>query len=229
MESLRPNDLRAKNTMTFIWIVFILEFAALISGYFQYDLLQTVAEGGEISTEKANANDTREQVIAFAYLFIYLISAVTFIKWFRRAYFNLHLRVDNLSFNEGWAAGSWFFPIVNLYRPYQIMKELYRETKKFLRTKGLYKETSLDSGFLGWWWFLWITNGIAGQIIFRLSLRAESIDELTTVTVLSMIGSVLGLPLALITIKVIKDYSAAETLLNDMKVPEVYPVQPAEI
>jgi hypothetical protein len=217
MENLKPNGQRAKNAITLIWIVLALEIVSLISGYFQYDLLQTAANGGEISTETATANDTREQIIGIIYLIAFVISAVTFIQWFRRAYYNLHLRVNHLSQTEGWAAGSWFVPIVNLYRPYQIMKELYQETKELLTKKGLSINENFTTGSLGWWWTLWIINNIIGQFVFRYSMKAESIDELTISTVASMVGNVVGIPLALITVKVIKDYSNVELLLREIK------------
>ena len=148
MENLKPNGQRAKNAITLIWIVLALEIISLISGYFQYDLLQTVANGGEISTETATANETREQMIGIIYLIAYIISAITFIQWFRRAYFNLHLKVNHLSHTEGWAAGSWFVPIISLYRPYQIMKEIYQETKELLIEKGIDFKQSFSTSAL---------------------------------------------------------------------------------
>jgi hypothetical protein len=215
MENLKPNGQRAKNAITLIWIVLAMEIVSLVSGYFQYDLLQTAANGAEISMETATANDTREQIIAIVFLIAYIISAVTFIQWFRRAYFNLHLKVNHLSHTEGWAAGSWFVPIVNLYRPYQIMKELYQETKDLLTKKGLSFNQKFTTGSLGWWWTLWIISNIIGQIVFRYP--SETIDELIGGTVASMIGNIVGIPLALITVKVIKDYSNVEPLLNEIK------------
>ena len=217
MENLKSNGQRAKNAITLIWIVLALEIISLISGYFQYDLLQTVANGGEISTETATSNDTREQMIGIIYMIVFVISAVTFIQWFRRAYFNLHQKVTYLAQTEGWAAGSWFVPIVSLYRPYQIMKELYQETKELLNKKGINVNTNFTTSSLGWWWTLWIINNIIGQFVFRYSMKAESIDELTTSTFASMIGNIIGIPLALITVKVIKDYSNVEPLLYEIK------------
>ncbi|MDA0195278.1 MAG: hypothetical protein O2951_09570 [Bacteroidetes bacterium] len=60
-----------------------------------------------------------------------------------------------------------------------------------------------------------IIIGIA--IVFLYSMKAESIDELTTSTVVSMIGNIIGIPLALITVKVIRDYSNVEPMLLEIK------------
>ena len=217
MEELRPNGQRAKNAITLIWIVLALEIVSLISGYLQYNLLQLAAHGGEISIATVNANDTREQLVGISYLIAYIISAVTFIQWFRRAYFNLHSRVNGLNHTEGWAAGSWFVPFICLYRPYQIMKELCQKTKDLLPEEGCYINRGFSTSAIGWWWALWIICNIIGQFVFRYSLKAASIDELTVSTVGGIVGNIIGIPLALITIKVIKDYSHMELLLAEVK------------
>lgn len=217
MQNLKSNEQRAKNAITLIWIVLALEILSLISGYFQYDLLQAVANGGEISIETANENDTREQIIGVIYLIAFIISGITFIQWFRRAYYNLHLMVNHLSHSEDRAAGSWFIPLVRLYRPYQIMKELYQETKELLVRNELRINENFSKSALGWWWTLWIISNVTGQLVFRYSMKAESIDELINSTIASMIGNVVGIPLAIITVKVIKDYANVEPLLLEVK------------
>lgn len=213
MNNLKPNYQRAKNAIILIWIMLGLEIISFVSGYFQYRLLQTIAKGGEISMTAARMNDMREKIIGIIYLLTYIVSAVIFIQWFRRAYFNLHQKVEHLSYSEGMAAGCWFIPFVNLYRPYQIMRELYRET----RLINSIDYNSKTTRYINWWWGLWITNGVFGQIIFRTSLKAKSIEALINTTTISMIGNIVGLILSLITIKVIKDYAKLESLLFEVK------------
>lgn len=216
VEQLRPNGQRAKNAIILIWVILVLEIISFISGYFEYDLLRTIANGGEFSMEVANANDLRQQVIAIFYLIAYIISIVTFIQWFRRAYFNLHLKVNYLVHNDVWAAGSWFVPIINFYRPYQIMKEMYRETKRLLLDNGISLNRDFTTNTLGWWWTLWIISAFIGRFIFRFSLKAETVAELTISTVADMVMNVIGILLALITIVVIKDYAKVEPLLYEV-------------
>ena len=150
------------------------------------------------------------------YMIAHILSAVMFIQWFRRAYYNLHQKINHLSYSEGWAAGAWFVPILNLFRPYQIMKELYNETKNILLKNGLNISKSFSTNLLGLWWTLWIIGNFLGQAVFQSARSAETIDELTTMTMLNMASSIFGIPLALIAIKVIKDYSNIETLLNEI-------------
>ncbi len=213
MNKLRNNDQRARTAITLIWIVTAIDLIALASSYFQYNMLESISAGGQITMEEANANDSREQFIGIFYIIAYIISGITFIMWFRRAYFNLHQRVTKLNFSEGWAAGSWFVPFVNLGRPARIMQELYTETTKFLNKFSQNKRQFNFSNYIGWWWALWLISGIFGQIIFRYSRNADSINDFTNITILSMISSLLAIPLALLTVNVIKNYNNMEQSL----------------
>ena len=217
MEKLRPNKQRANIAIILIWIVFGIEILSIISGYLQYQLLQSFSNGNVVSTATANANDLREQIIAIAYMLAYVISGIMFIRWFRRAYYNLHLKVSGLNHSEGWAAGYWFVPIANLYRPFQIMKEMYVETSKILGSTTNTENSSKSLQALIWWWTLWIISNILGQIIFRYTRAAESLDELSISTILGIIANIIGIPLAIITIKVIKNYSLMEDELIHFK------------
>ena len=216
MKNLKPNGKRAKIAIMLIWTVLTVEIISILSDYLQYDLLQTVINGEQISNETATANDLRQKIIAIIYLVTYLISGFTFIRWFRRAYYNLHLKAEVLSFTEGWAAGCWFVPIISLYRPQQIMKELYEETQILLTKKDQNTILHLPKNYIGWWWALWLISNFLGQFVFRYSMKAESLDELTNSTIASIIASVIGIPLAIITVKIIKDYADVEPLLSQL-------------
>jgi hypothetical protein len=217
MMLLRDNEQRAKSAIALIWLVLVIKIISLLSSYFEYELLHTIANGGEISDQDVNDNDTRETIIGFIYLIVYLTSTVTFIMWFRRAYFNLHMRVNHLTFSEGWAAGSWFVPIINLFRPYQIMKELYGETKEILVKKGIVVPSNFTTNILGLWWTLWIINNIFGNIVFRYSKNATTIEHLINSSIASMVSDFIGIPLSLLAIKVIKDYAKVEPLLLEIR------------
>jgi hypothetical protein len=214
MENLRPNKQRAKIAILLIGIVMLLDIVSLISSYFQYNLLNDIAKGVNVSIATADASDLRESIIAVIYAIAFLISGITFIQWFRRAYFNLHLRVDNLKFGEGWAAGSWFTPIISIYRPFQIMKELYEKTNELLLSREGEEgsKTNYSNFTLAIWWTLWLIDNYFGQIIFRASLNDKT-NQLNITSIMSMIESLIGVILGLITIKIIRDYSMMEEKL----------------
>ncbi|MDR2651069.1 MAG: DUF4328 domain-containing protein [Prevotellaceae bacterium] len=214
---LKSNAQRAKNAILLTWIVLGLTVISLFSSYMQYDLLQIAVNDGYITEEQANANDNREAFIGIVLGIASIVFLIIFIMWFRRAYYNIHQKLNSrrLTFSEGWAAGAWFVPIINLFRPYQIMKELYYETKKLLTDKGY--TVSYTTNCLGWWWALWIISVIIGQVLFRTWLKQpETLDEFISATTLDMVSSVVEIVLAIVTIKVIKDYSLVEPLLFEI-------------
>ena len=213
MDNLKPNEERAKYAIVMIWIVMGLKLITIVSDFFQYRLLISAQNGEIYSAEMANANDLRQQVIVILFVISYIISSVTFIMWFRRAYFNLHQKTGYLDYSEGWASGAWFVPIVNLYRPYKIMRELYVETKELLTKKLISFDQELSLTFVGIWWTLWIIATVFGQVISQLARRAVLIDTLAFYTMMDMIHCGLILVCGFFAIKVIKDYSTVEPLL----------------
>ena len=68
MQDLKPNEQRSQNAILLIWIALAMNCISLVSSYFQYDLLQTAANGGEISAEDITSNDNREQAIGIIQL-----------------------------------------------------------------------------------------------------------------------------------------------------------------
>jgi hypothetical protein len=164
---LKPNHKRSKIAITLIWICLIVNLISLFSSYLQYQLLTQLSKGVEIANYKLEQNDSREQLVGIVTLIVSIISAVTFIQWFRRAYFNLHSLVPNLTYTEGWAAGSWFVPVIGFFRPYQIMVELYNKTVARLVERKLFDNQSFDLSFVKVWWALWIIVSIIGRVVYK--------------------------------------------------------------
>jgi len=218
---LKPNENRVKYVLIAISIVLFLDLVSAVSGYFQYQLLMDLKDGIFTPEEVLENNDLREQIIGYFYIVAYIASVVFFILWFRRAYFNLAVRTGNTQHSEGWAAGSWFVPIISLYRPYHIMKELDEETSELLST-ATKKEVATNTFIIGTWWTLWIVTNYVGQYLFKKILKGESLQDYIDLTLLDIVNSCLGIPLALITVYMIKNYANKETALvaEENKKPE---------
>lgn len=66
--------------------------------------------------------------------------------------------------SPGFAVGSYFIPILNLFKPYQVMKECYTACRA-------------DGGvLLGWWWGTHIGCAILSQISTRLTINSMRSD-----------------------------------------------------
>ncbi|MBC7862902.1 MAG: DUF4328 domain-containing protein [Bacteroidia bacterium] len=215
MKQLKPNDKRAKAAMLMVCIVMGFEIVNIISDFFQYQLL----ESGNLNSEIANENDIRQALVALVSTVLFIVSAITFIMWFRRASYNLHTKVDHLKHSEGWAAGCWFVPVLCWFRPFQIMKELYEETDVLLERETRNYEKRITTSILGLWWTIWVLRNVIGQFLMRGAFKAETADQLSVSTVGSMISSGLQILLGFITVKIIRDYSKIEPLFYEIKEP----------
>lgn len=226
MNTLKPNAQRARNAILMIWIVTVIAILSLLSSFIQYGLLLDMQNGQTVSMDDADINDIREGFILLLYLIAYIISGVTFIMWFRRAYFNLHQRVNHLAHSEEWAVIGWFVPVINFFRPYTIMDELSKETQEYLNLHQIRTPRKQNQALIGWWWALWIITGVLAYINKDSGIMEEVLtgaitqEKLMGDTMLDILTSVLEIPLAVITVNVIKQYAAIEPLLNEVPVEE---------
>ncbi|MBP6460667.1 MAG: DUF4328 domain-containing protein [Crocinitomicaceae bacterium] len=209
MKTLRTNHVRAKNAIIPIWIILVLAIISIISKILQYNLLNDANNGITISSASVSINDIREAIISVIDFIISIISVVTFIQWFRRAYWNLHEISSNLSYSEGWAAGSWFVPVISFYRPFVIMKELFSETKRIFIQNGKNVHQNYTPT-LNLWWTLWIVGAALEATINQYQKKSEDIEVLMNATIGEIIALVLSIVSCIITIKIIKMYSQLE-------------------
>jgi len=216
IELIRPNKQRAKIAQILIWSVMLFDIISGISSYLQYNLLTSLQNGETFSDDILNANDTREQIVGILYIVIFIASAVTFIQWFRRAYYNLNLRT-NCDHTDGWAAGSWFVPIISLFRPYQIMKEMWIETSKLIKLKTPDFNINNSTLIIGLWWALWIISNYIGNYVLKNAFKAGTIDDLLNSTIGDITMSTIGIPLAILTVLMIKSYSSMEEKIAELE------------
>lgn len=194
----------------------VIDLAFIVSSYMQLSLLKGVQSGMMVTDAEANANDMRHLGIALLSVAVNIGCIITFIMWFRRGYFNLHQRVNNLDYSEGWAAGAWFVPFLNLWRPVQIMSEMNRETQDLLVKEKLMEPKKLLGFLIPTWWTLWLLDRIVGGMIQRAQMRAadaQTLEDLITETNTDLILTYAAIPLTIVTILMIRTYSKMEDLL----------------
>ncbi len=215
---LPDNTQRAKNSLIAFYVLGATQVASTISTFLQYNLLQKLIKGNYTQAEVA-ANDFRQQSIAFFNGAIYLICVVLFIMWFRRAYNNLSLSGrEYTKYGEGWAAGAWFVPFLNLGRPYLIMQEIWEKTQR--ATENLISIKS--NKIVGWWWVLWIIYNVGAYITLKIFDLAD-VNGLLKSTVAAFIFNFVEMATLILLIIIIKNVAVFEknlqhSLLNEVDV-----------
>jgi hypothetical protein len=220
---LPDNTQRNKNITVAFYILGFIKIAAIVSSFLQAALLSRM-EAGNYTTAEAESNDMRERLIAVANLAVLILCIVLFILWFRRAYNNLNRSGRTVTqFDEGWAAGAWFVPFLNLGRPYQIMKEIWEKTQQVTTNLLIYRKSDI----VGWWWAIWIIGNVASNIANRAE-RASSISELMTATYISATADFIQLISIVLVIVIIKSTGVFEANLQESLLLDEQPVGDGE-
>lgn len=203
-QRLRPNTQRARRAITWLWVMVGAETLVLLANGRLLSSLQRMEHGEQPTEQGVILSEFAIALSGLIYLAAFVFAAITFIKWFRRAFYNLQRSTTGLQYTEDWAAAAWFIPVLNLFRPFQIMRELY------MRTIALVGVPSTRTAHVGWWWTFWVITGVLGQVAFRLDMSAEEPSEIILSTQFAIAEGIFGIPAALLALTVVKRYAAME-------------------
>lgn len=196
------------------------EILSTISTVMEYQLVHAIQNHtANLSTLQADAeaSDARQRIVSAITLLVYIATAGGVLRWIHQSNANLHARASAaLEYTPGWAVGWYFIPFANLWKPFQVMQEIWRASfdpqNKDVKVPAL----------LPAWWVLWLVTNIVSNISFRLSL-ADDIDLLVASNVTSLISSLTDIPTALLLIAIIGRVTEAQ-----MRLPAVAASGPPE-
>ena len=101
-----------------------------------------------------------------------------------------------------WALGGWFVPIMNLFRPKQIIDEVWVASSDEQFPSGYFRVREAP-GLLVAWWVLWLVNTFVDRFVSRASPSGlVTLDELARSSSLLRVGWVFELVTAMATLAV---------------------------
>jgi hypothetical protein len=112
-------------------------------------------------------------------------TAVAFLTWLYRANQNLRaFRGEPLEFTPGQAIGSFFIPFINLVRPYEVLREVWRATDPSLPPSS---STSFRGSEVNWivpaWWLLFLgRNLVVWWSVFARQMGGSPLEILISTT-----------------------------------------------
>jgi hypothetical protein len=167
---------------------------SLVHNYSGFALIED-AKAGLLSDAEATSFDATTLVLAILYLAAYLFAGITFLAWLSRC-------VDNVPSLTGeipgatprWSIGWWFVPFANLWKPYEVVKDLDARMSAEGRSTGFLLIT---------WWLVWIFGNIVSFFVSRLPepTTLEALSEWFTANVGSDIFVVVGAILAILVVR----------------------------
>jgi hypothetical protein len=160
-ESYEPLDGRRQAVNVVFVALVAISIVACVFDILEVRLMDRIIAGDSISDAEATANDNRQAIMGVIQTAAYLAGAIVFIRWLRGAYRNADVVAPGTRrYGHGWAIGSWFVPILNLWRPKQIVNDVWR-------AGGYDRPDAEPGGLLVAWWTAFILSGWAANIATR--------------------------------------------------------------
>lgn len=101
------------------------------------------------------------------------------VKWLNTCYGYAKEVIGASGFkNEGWTAGGWIIPIFNLFKPYQVINEIYKAGSPGYAISDGWKKGRGSALLLAWWCF-WAVTHLIGWIVGKQMFKSAARDDMT--------------------------------------------------
>jgi hypothetical protein len=218
LDAYRDLGWRARLARTWLVIVAALTALAAVLDIARLNLLsgKTLADVDLDLVQRIDDSDHTLNLVSIVLLCAYAFSAAFFAAWTFRAYKNTTaLGAQRPRFGAGWAIGGWFVPFLSLWRPKQIVDDIWRtsgpDDPAVLRPDQ-WRDTR-TSALLGWWWALFIISNIVGRISARMPTNTIKQDR--TSTTWDVAFSLLTIAAAVLAILVVTRITARQQARAD--------------
>jgi len=182
-----------------------------------YWISSAMQRGTAVSPDKVAGAEQWVNVVDVIARVLVIITAVPFLIWFHRCYRNLTwLYVQGTKYSTGWAVGGWFIPFVNLFRPYQVAREIWDASNPDMHpnegpSSWILKRSAQQ---IQVWWFLWLAPGLVWTVA-RTFHNQPSVEKWKIGIGLIIIGYLLNISSAAVTILLIRRLNARQAERHD--------------
>ncbi|MEU8437241.1 DUF4328 domain-containing protein [Streptomyces sp. NPDC029216] len=137
-----------------------------------------------------------------------LATGVVFIIWFHRVRTNGQVfRPDGFSQSSGWAIGSWFVPVGNLYLPYRIAKQIWRAA---VQPAPDGSSRRVSTAPVTAWWLVWTASTLCDTIVEQLYKRVDTPEGLAVASGFSAFAGLCTAAAAVLAILFVRKLTALQ-------------------
>jgi hypothetical protein len=157
-----PADGNGRSTVYLLGVCLVVSAMQAVIAFFH------VFATADSQVSQTSTSDGLYATLAVVNLLAYLVCACLFCTWFSNAHRNLPaLGATNLKYSPGWAVGGFFVPFLNLVRPYQVAREIWRHSNPSNDTSEVTPRP------VALWWGLFLVMCFAAHASGRLSADPE--------------------------------------------------------
>ena len=152
----------------------------------------------------------------------FLVTAGLWLAWFRRAYLNLPaLGARRLRFRPWWAVGAWLVPVFSLFRPKQVLNDIWRASDPGLPPEqGDTWRRRPVAELLGWWWLSFLASVLVRSItteavhaaadLMLLGLLPEQFERFEPSAGMQVLADLLTVLCGLLALRVVRRTTARQ-------------------
>ncbi|MEV5594710.1 DUF4328 domain-containing protein [Streptomyces sp. NPDC052496] len=193
--ALQPTKGLATALTTLLYLVIAADLFALGADLFLRALLDNLATATGQDAERA---DALYAVAAYLQGALLIPTAVVFIVWFHRSRVNAeHYTRDVCTLGRGWAIGSWFVPIGNLWLPFRVAKETWQAS---VQSAPDGSPRTVSTALVRAWWTLWVLTIIVSRVGSTLHKRAELPDAIRQAVSVVALSDLLDIAAAVLAV-----------------------------
>jgi hypothetical protein len=165
----------------------------------EMSLLQRIIDGSQVTLAEATASDNRVALSVRLWLVLLVATIVVWLIWQHRAHANLRALGTELEYSPGWAVGFWLIPIANLWKPFQVNRELWKASGDVNDWRS-----QRTWPVLGWWWASWISAGVLGRVAAAARESAETPMEIRSADIVDLLSTAVVVASAVLAILLVR-------------------------
>jgi len=142
-----------------------------------------------------------------------IAAIVVFFFWLYRASTNLQILAGRPAFTPGWTIIWFFIPIMNLWKPYEAVKEIHEKSDPGTNAVGGTGRSYSSTAIVGWWWALFLITSIGENGFSNVSPNLEWMYTMLGVEIVSV-------ALVIVTVLMVRRISS----FQDRKIELIAPV-----
>jgi Domain of unknown function (DUF4328) len=196
----------AKATVAWLWIW--LACQATVAAYAVFALNTVAAFGGTPSPDHLAQAATVGEAIGLIAILVHLVTIVMVLRWVYRAAVRAHALSDRITVSPGWAVGRFFLPVLNLWRPFRGMVDIWRTS-----IDPVTPDTVPVPTLLRWWWGLWLLANLFGPIGGPLMDEAHRASHLAAARWADVVLLAIDVPLVILLVRIVTQVSARQAAL----------------
>lgn len=196
--------------VTLLILIILLDLVGIGVNQILHGQLQEWVQGGRrLQPEALERTTTLADALAVLGFPFFVAAGVVFLIWFYRVCDNLTILRAEGEFSPGWAVGYWFIPFLNLVRPFQVTREIWKASDPAYAHDPDGWKAAPSTPLIGLWWFCYLAGNLLAYAGIRTENQPNPEAELILVR-LVQISAALSIAAAILLIPIVRSINARQ-------------------